>query len=68
MFIQTDVDGNIINEQSYGGINNDGPEQIIETTDGGYAIIGYTYSYGSGGRDFWFIKIDETGNEIWNEI
>lgn len=67
LFIQTDVDGNIINEQSYGGINNDGATQIIETTDGGYAIIGYTYSYGSGGRDFWLIKIDETGNEIWSK-
>ncbi len=47
--------------QTYGGPEGDSARSLIETTDGGYAIAGYTNSFGSGSTDFWLIKTDEHG-------
>ena len=41
---------------------------IVQTFDGGYAIVGYTDSKGKGAkgkRDQWLIKLDENGELLW---
>ena len=63
--LKIDKDGNEIWNKSFGGWKEDVGEKIIETSDG-YIIGGYTESYGNGDADFWIIKVDENGNEIWN--
>ena len=35
-------------DETYGGSKNDEARSIIETTDGGYLVVGYTESEGSG--------------------
>ena len=52
--------------RAFGGDNIDQCFSIIQTIDGGYAIVGWTSSFGSGRSDVWLIKIDNNGNEIWN--
>jgi len=53
--------------KTYGGTGNDaGTGWTVQTSDGGYAIAGYTKSFGAGGSDFWLIKIDADGNMQWN--
>ena len=54
-------------EKTYGGSLNDYAESIIQTTDGGYAVAGYTESYGAGDFDFWIIKLDCRGNKLWDQ-
>jgi hypothetical protein len=48
-----------------GGGNDDFGNSIIQTTDGGYAVAGSTFSFGAGGRDFYVVKLDVTGNVQW---
>ena len=53
--------------RTYGGTNVDGAWAFMQTSDGGYALAGYTYSFGAGGGDFWLVKTDASGNAQWNK-
>ena len=64
-FVKVDKHGNLIRSKSYGGRKEDIAKSII-VVDDGYLIAGYTASYAKYGYDFWLIKIDKYGNEIWN--
>jgi hypothetical protein len=65
--IKTDNYGNVEWNQTYGGAEDDFAHSLVKTPDGGYALTGYTKSFGAGDRDFWLIKTDEVGNMEWNQ-
>jgi len=46
--------------KTYGGTNSDGPGALVQTADGGYALVGSTNSFGTGSYDFWLIKVIES--------
>ena len=52
--------------QTYGGTENDGALSLLQTSDGGYAMAGFTRSFGAGEDDFWLVKTDEAGGMQWN--
>ena len=53
--------------QVYGGSGSDFAYSLVETSDGGFAIVGGTGSFGAGGSDFWLVKTDANGNMEWNQ-
>ena len=57
----------------YGGTNNDRAHAVVRAEDGGYVMAGFTESddfdinNSRGSYDFWVVKIDDTGNLVWQE-
>ena len=54
-------------EDIFGGVNNDKCYSVQETSDGGYILAGYTYSFGTGESDVYLIKLDSNGDTIWTK-
>ena len=55
--VKTDAAGNMQWNQTYGGIDSEEPHSVVQTRDGGYALAGFTASFGAGDCDFWLIKL-----------
>jgi len=65
--IKVDENGNEIWNRTYGGRYTEFGIDILQTTDGGYAIVGLKYSDAYSESDIWVIKVDKNGNEVWNK-
>jgi FlaG/FlaF family flagellin (archaellin) len=65
--IKTDELGNMEWNQTYGGTGTDRARSLVETSDRGYAIAGYTLSFGAGGYDGWLVKTDASGTVEWSQ-
>ncbi|MBN1357606.1 hypothetical protein JW988_02450, partial [Candidatus Bathyarchaeota archaeon] len=66
--IKLDSDGNEEWNQTYDGTGKDSGCFVVQTTDGGYAISGYSSSTSLPDTgDFWLVKTDSDGNEQWNK-
>jgi len=62
--IKTDAFGNVQWAKTYGEAGDDGAYSVRQTSDGGYIVAGYTWSFGAGG-DILLIKTDANGNVQW---
>lgn len=60
-------------QKCLGGTDNDFAYSIHQTTDGGYIAAGYTLSNNGnvtgnhGNEDFWVMKLDSSGNLLWQK-
>jgi len=60
-------------QKTYGGSEDERGRDIIQTLDGGYAIIGFSFSNdgdvtdNSGLQDYWLAKLDANGNITWQK-
>jgi hypothetical protein len=50
--------------QTYGGSGDDEAYSLVQTSDGGYALAGFTASYGAGSYDAFLVKTDSSGNSV----
>lgn len=53
--------------RTYGGNKSEGAFSVIQTSDGGFALTGYTDSFGAGDDDFWLVKTNSQGEMEWNQ-
>lgn len=52
--------------KTYGGTKNDGAFSVVQTSDDGFAVAGFTSSFGAGGNDSWLVKTASDGTPVWN--
>ena len=64
--LAVDSSGELKWERTYGGESDDHCWNVIPTSDGGYAMVGETWSSGAGAEDFLLIKTDADGKEEWS--
>ncbi len=72
--LRLDSMGNFVWQNTIGGDDLDVLYRIIQTTDHNFILAGYSASDISGDKDqnsssedFWIIKVDQTGNIIWQK-
>lgn len=72
--VRTQANGDVIWQFTY-GLDGDGQLEsnddeicldMIQTNDGGYALAGWTESEGAGAWDFWLLKTDANGENLWS--
>jgi len=64
--IKTDSSGDTLWTNLYGDGSNNSGSCVQWTSDGGYIIVGKTYSYGLGTQAY-LIKTDSSGDTIWTK-
>ena len=71
--IKTDASGNLMWQKTLGGSANDVAWSIKQTRDGGFIVASETESNDGdvsgnhGMRDYWIVKLDKTGNIMWEK-
>lgn len=59
--IKTDANGDTTWTKTFGGLKDDEFKSVIQTSDGKYALTGYTKSFNDSLGDGWIIRIDQNG-------
>ena len=59
--IRTDDSGNLLWEKTFGDNGGDRIYDIEEMADGGFMVLAWTRSFGSGEHDIWLLRTDENG-------
>jgi hypothetical protein len=71
--LKHDVNNNLVWQQTFGGSMDDRGAKLITTSDGGFALLGYSKSAdkdvtsNAGSQDFWMLKISSSGNLLWEK-
>ena len=66
LLVKLDASGSVVWQKTYGGNANEAADLILTTADG-YVVVGYTGSFGAGGLDVWFLKLDKAGSVVWQK-
>lgn len=65
--VRIDDNGDTLWTKLIGGTGHDDGFCIEPTPDGGFAIGGFTDSYGAGGLDVYHVKTDSLGSVLWTK-
>ena len=65
--VGTDADGSILWTKTYGGAKSEYATDVISYPSGGFALAGYTNSFGAGNWDFYVVSTDASGSEDWSQ-
>jgi hypothetical protein len=67
MFVaKLDASGNVLWSETYGGIGLEGGSALAQKDEFEVVVLGFTESFGAGGRDQWLVGISHDGDSIWS--
>ena len=58
--------GEILTSYTYGGTDQDYAYDLCSTSDSGFVLVGTTHSFGAGGADIYYRKVDSVGHTEWS--
>jgi hypothetical protein len=72
--VRLDANGNQLWDRSYGGQDNDFASAVLQSSDSGFLVAGYSYSQSGGVKtspqfgagDFWLLRLDANGDLLWD--
>lgn len=67
LLVKVNQTGEFVWKKTYGGSNFETGNSAVVAADGGFLLLGWTRSFGAGLRDFYLVKTDSNGNQIWQE-
>jgi len=71
--IRMDADGNKLWRRYFGGTNNDRSSDALQTSDGGFLMVGSSESEdfditdGKGSYDLWVVRLQPNGDLLWTK-
>jgi hypothetical protein len=75
LLLKLDANGNVEWNKTFSGINDLACPAIVQSSDGGYAVAGFTsktttdpLGHSVFARFFWFTKTDSEGNVQWTKL
>ena len=66
--VKTDSSGIVDWDQTFGGAYWDEGYSVRQTSDGGYIIVGLTFSFGAGEYDVYLIKTNPSGRKDYEQV
>jgi hypothetical protein len=64
LVLKINLDGCLVWKKAMGGKEYDTLTSIVQTPDGDLLGSGFTFSFGNGYRDYWLLRIDDTGEDF----
>jgi len=64
--IKVDLNGNLVWDETAGGEAFDTATCVTASNYEGYLVGGFTFSFGSGERDFWLFQVSDQGSVQWS--
>lgn len=63
--LRVDSQGNVLWDNSYGGSQTEQANDVVQTSDGGFLVVGFTYSFG--GFPAWALRLNQAGGIVWQK-
>jgi hypothetical protein len=67
LLIRIDADGDTMWTRTFGGPFDEIASNVVSLEDGGFAVCGYTSSFGAGSNDLFILRTDENGDLLWSK-
>jgi hypothetical protein len=61
--LRVDSRGNVVWDYAYGGNQTEQANDVVQTSDGGFLVVGFTYSFG--GFPAWVLRLSAGGAILW---
>ena len=65
--ISTDMNGDLLWSKTFGGADDDFGLSVVQTSDSGFLIAGYTFSFGAGNSDILLVRLNFSGDTLWTK-